>query len=162
MSRLRLFLSTYTVDALIVVAAVWAAVSTARRDDPEMGTGVVAWLEVLVISRIVNSIAAILAVVVLTAVAHPRLGAILQVDTPDRGARSWAIVLLAGTLDVTGLIVFAIGLELAETWLVGLVSSFGPAFTILIAVLFLGESLRRVQWLGLSGVALGMVLIALP
>jgi len=71
-------------------------------------------------------------------------------------------VVLAAVLDVTGLIVFAIGLEQAETWLVGLVSSFGPAFTILIAVLFLGERLGRIQWLGLSGVALGMVLIALP
>jgi drug/metabolite transporter (DMT)-like permease len=65
-------------------------------------------------------------------------------------------------LDVAGLIVFTIGLEQSETWLVGLVSSFGPAFTILIAVLFLGERLRRVQWFGLAGVALGMVLIALP
>ena len=72
------------------------------------------------------------------------------------------LVLIAGVLDVVGLIVFAIGLEQAETWLVGLVSSFGPAFTILIAVLFLGERLQRVQWLGLGGVGLGMVLIALP
>ena len=88
--------------------------------------------------------------------------AIVQVDTIAVARTSWAIVLIAGVLDVAGLIVFAIGLEQAETWLVGLVSSFGPAFTILIAVLFLGERLRRVQWLGLLGVGLGMVLIALP
>ena len=120
------------------------------------------WLEVLVVSRIVNSVVSIGAVVVLTSVAHPRLRAIVQVDTVAVARTSWAIVVIAGLLDVVGLIVFAIGLEQAETWLVGLVSSFGPAFTILIAVLFLGERLRRAQWLGLVGVGLGMVLIALP
>ena len=120
------------------------------------------WLEVLVVSRIVNSVVSIGAVVVLTSLAHPRLRAIVQVDTIAVARTSWAIVLIAGLLDVVGLIVFAIGLEQAETWLVGLVSSFGPAFTILIAVLFLGERLQRVQWLGLGGVGLGMVLIALP
>ena len=98
----------------------------------------------------------------LTSFAHPRLRAIVQVDTIAVARTSWAIVVIAGLLDVVGLIVFAIGLEQAETWLVGLVSSFGPAFTILIAVLFLGERLRRAQWLGLGGVGLGMVLIALP
>jgi drug/metabolite transporter (DMT)-like permease len=142
-----------------IVALVCFAVMTVGAAEAIERSG---WLEVLVVSRIVNSIASIVAVVVLTGVAHPRLQAILQVDTADHGRRGWAIVLLAGTLDVLGLIVFAIGLEVAETWLVGLVSSFGPAFTILIAVLFLGERLGRVQWLGLSGVALGMVLIALP
>ena len=120
------------------------------------------WLEVLVVSRVVNAVVSIGAVVVLTSLAHPRLRAIVQVDTIAVARTSWAIVLMAGILDVTGLIVFAIGLEQAETWLVGLVSSFGPAFTILIAVLFLGERLQRVQWLGLCGVGLGMVLIALP
>ena len=120
------------------------------------------WLEVLVVSRIVNSIVSIGAVVVLTSFAHPRLRAIVQVDTIAVARTSWAIVVIAGLLDVVGLIVFAIGLEQAETWLVGLVSSFGPAFTILIAVLFLGERLRRAQWVGLGGVGLGMVLIALP
>jgi drug/metabolite transporter (DMT)-like permease len=120
------------------------------------------WLEILVVSRIVNSVVSIGAVVVLSSLAHPRLRAIVQVDTIAAAPTSWAIVLIAGILDVTGLIVFAIGLEQSETWLVGLVSSFGPAFTILIAVLFLGERLRRVQWLGLAGVGLGMVLIALP
>jgi len=120
------------------------------------------WLEVLVVSRIVNSVVSIGAVVVLTSFAHPRLRAIVQVDTIAVARTSWAIVVIAGLLDVVGLIVFAIGLEQAETWLVGLVSSFGPAFTILIAVLFLGERLRRAQWVGLGGVGLGMVLIALP
>jgi drug/metabolite transporter (DMT)-like permease len=73
-----------------------------------------------------------------------------------------AFVALAGLLDVAGLIVFAYGLEHAETWLVGLASSFGPAVTIVVAVAFLGERLKPVQWAGLTGVLAGMIAIGLP
>jgi drug/metabolite transporter (DMT)-like permease len=142
-----------------VVALILFAVMTVGLAEAIERSG---WLEVLVVSRIVNALVSVGAVVVLSALAIPRLAAIVQVDTVGRRPRSWAIVVVAGVLDVAGLIVFAVGLEQAETWLVGLVSSFGPAFTILIAVLLLGERLRRVQWIGLAGVALGMVLIALP
>jgi drug/metabolite transporter (DMT)-like permease len=72
------------------------------------------------------------------------------------------LVLVAGVLDMAGLVVYAIGLERAETWLVGLASSLGPAVTILVAVAFLGERLRPIQWLGLVGIGAGMVFIALP
>ena len=71
-------------------------------------------------------------------------------------------IALAGLLDVAGLIVFTYGLEFAETWLVGLASSFGPAVTIIFAVAFLGERLKPVQWLGLAGVLAGMIAIGLP
>lgn len=70
--------------------------------------------------------------------------------------------LVAGVLDALGLISFAIGLERAPTWMVGLASSFGPAVTIVVAVAFLGERLKLIQWFGLSGVAVGMIAIALP
>ena len=73
-----------------------------------------------------------------------------------------ATVVLAGLLDVCGLAVFAYGISQAPTWLVGLASSFGPAVTIIIAVAFLGERLKPIQWFGLTGVAIGMVLIAIP
>jgi chloramphenicol-sensitive protein RarD len=72
------------------------------------------------------------------------------------------LVLLAGILDVAGLIVFTYGLEFAETWLVGLASSVGPTVTIVVAVAFLGERLRPIQWLGLAGVLIGMIAIGLP
>jgi signal transduction histidine kinase len=52
-SRLRLLLSTYGLDALIVMTAVWAAVGTARREDPYARTGVMAWFEVLAIAALV-------------------------------------------------------------------------------------------------------------
>ena len=57
---------------------------------------------------------------------------------------------------------FAYGLEVAETWLVGLASSFGPAVTIVVAVVFLGERLKPIQWVGLAGVLIGMIAIGLP
>ena len=65
-------------------------------------------------------------------------------------------------LDVLGLLSFSYGLQHAETWLVGLASSFGPAVTILFAVAFLGERLKPIQWVGLAGVLLGMIAIGLP
>jgi drug/metabolite transporter (DMT)-like permease len=58
--------------------------------------------------------------------------------------------------------IFAYGLEHAETWLVGLASSFGPAVTIIAAVALLGERLRPIQWLGLAGILVGMIAIGLP
>ena len=57
------------------------------------------------------------------------------------GRRVFGLVALAGLFDVLGLVVFMYGLENAETWLVGLASSFGPAVTILAGVAFLGERL---------------------
>ena len=70
--------------------------------------------------------------------------------------------MLAGCLDVIGLIAFATGLESAPTWMVGLAASLGPAVTIMVAVAFLGERLRPIQWIGLAGILTGMVCIALP
>ena len=97
----------------------------------------------------------------------PRLAA--AADRPSAGG--WAglvggrvvvAIVLAGILDVLGLIAFATGLETAPTWMVGLAASFGPAVTILVAVAFLGERLRPIQWVGLAGILTGMVAIAIP
>jgi signal transduction histidine kinase len=52
-SRLRLFVSTYGLDVLIVVAAVWSAVGTARRTDDDMANGMAGWLEVVAIAALV-------------------------------------------------------------------------------------------------------------
>ena len=123
------------------------------------------WLEVLLVSRTANAIVStIILVVALTVgrrVAEPLLigepGGDLRVDR-----RVVGFVAFAGLLDVVGLIVFTYGLEFAETWLVGLASSFGPAVTIVFAVAFLGERLKPIQWVGLAGVLAGMVAIGLP
>lgn len=123
------------------------------------------WLETLLVSRTSNAVLSVLillaAVTVFRRVAGSMLVGVDGADpTVDR--RIVLFLILAGTLDVLGLMVFTYGLENAETWLVGLASSFGPAVTIVFAVLFLGERLRRIQWLGLSFVLAGMVAIGLP
>jgi len=122
-----------------------------------------AWLQVLLVSRIVNATLGVVVVgIVVWLAARRRPGdpSAAVIVVPSR--RVLATVVLAGLLDVSGLAVFAFGISRAPTWLVGLASSFGPAVTILIAVAFLGERLKPIQWFGLSGVALGMVLIAIP
>lgn len=123
------------------------------------------WIDVLVVSRTANAIVStVILAVALTALRGPARPLLIG-ERGDIGGierRVIALVALAGLLDVAGLIVFAYGLEHAETWLVGLASSFGPAVTIVVAVAFLGERLKPVQWAGLTGVLAGMIAIGLP
>jgi drug/metabolite transporter (DMT)-like permease len=119
-----------------------------------------AWLQVLLISRLVTAAISVVAVIWVAAVRRPTAQGVAPAD--GGRLRVVAMLLVAGTLDVTGLVSFAIGLSSAPTWMVGLASSFGPAITIIVAVALLGERLRRIQWLGLVGVAIGMVAIGLP
>ena len=119
------------------------------------------WLQVLLLSRLVTAAISIAAVVG-AAIAGRRASTSAPAMGPVQVRRVVAMLLVAGSLDVAGLISFAIGLSSAPTWMVGLASSFGPAITILVAVALLGERLRPVQWFGLVGVAIGMVAIGLP
>ena len=118
------------------------------------------WLQVLLVSRLVIAVVSIAAI---AAIAVTGRGKTVDPDKPPVPIRRVAVMLvIAGALDATGLISFAIGLSSAPTWLVGLASSFGPAVTILVAVAVLGERLKSIQWIGLVGVAAGMILIGLP
>jgi uncharacterized membrane protein len=123
------------------------------------------WEQVLLVSRTTNAILSVIILVVAMTVAR-RVAQPMLVGEPgaEAGSRGWVIglVLLAGILDVLGLLSFSYGLQHAETWLVGLASSFGPAVTIIAAVAFLGERLRPIQWVGLAGVLIGMIAIGLP
>ena len=119
------------------------------------------WLEVIALSRIVNAALTLGVLWLAVARRHARFRPVMDAPLPAN-RRAWLVVLLGGVLDVAGLVALAIGLERAPTWLVGLASSFGPAVTIVVAVAFLGERLRPVQWLGLVGVALGLIAIAVP
>ncbi|MEV0288396.1 sensor histidine kinase [Kribbella sp. NPDC050820] len=58
MSRARLFFSRYGLDLLIVIAAVESAIATALSDAPGRPTGVLLWLEVLVVAAIVLTLLA--------------------------------------------------------------------------------------------------------
>jgi drug/metabolite transporter (DMT)-like permease len=123
------------------------------------------WLEVLLVSR--SSIALISVVILVAAVTVFRGPAAVMIEPAEGGdgrvdRRIIGAILLSGFLDIVGLMSFSYGLENAETWLVGLASSFGPAVTIVVAVAVLGERLRPVQWIGLGGILAGMIAIGLP
>lgn len=119
------------------------------------------WLQVLVVSRLVIVLVSVAAMGGL-AVASRRKPGRARRGSIWPSARVGVMLVVAGALDASGLIAFAIGLSNAPTWMVGLASSFGPAVTILVAVAVLGERLKPIQWMGLVGVAVGMVAIGLP
>jgi drug/metabolite transporter (DMT)-like permease len=119
------------------------------------------WLQVLLVSRLVTALISVVAVVAVGLAGRQPRGEAPR-EQPGSRRRVGVMLLVAGSLDVSGLVAFAVGLSKAPTWMVGLASSFGPAVTILVAVAFLGERLRPIQWLGLVGVATGMVAIGLP
>jgi drug/metabolite transporter (DMT)-like permease len=124
------------------------------------------WLQVLLVSRLVTagvSVATVVVVGVVASMSRPTTTPESASGGPVLGRGQVVVAIgVAGILDVLGLISFSIGLETAPTWLVGLASSFGPAVTILVAVALLGERLKPIQWVGLGGVAIGMIAIALP
>ena len=147
--------------AFAIVALVLFAVMTIGSDVVLERTG---WIEVLLVSRSANAVISVLVLVVAMTALRGPAAPLLQGEEADGGridTRVVAAVGLAGVLDVIGLMSFAYGLEVAETWLVGLASSFGPAVTIVVAVAFLGERLKPIQWLGLAGVLVGMIAIGL-
>ena len=104
-------------------------------------------------------------IVLAVVLARPRVaGPLLEPATGPTVARrtAVAVAIVGGLLDIAGFVAFAIGLEQAPTWIVGLASSFGPVVPVLVAVLVWGERLRPNQWLGLVGIAVGLVAVALP
>ena len=152
-----------------VIALVLFAVVTVGMAGPIKAAG---WLPVVLLSRVVNTVASCLLLGTALASRSPWVKPFLTgaeavpaaaeslSATADFGRAVLGVVVLAGVVDVIGLISFAIGLEVAETWLVGLASSFGPAVAVVVAVVLLGERLRPTQWLGLAGIAAGLVFVA--
>ena len=123
------------------------------------------WEQVLLVSRTTNATLSIVILVVAVTVARRLAEPMLSGDpgaTPMANSRVILLILFAGILDVLGLLAFSYGLQHAETWLVGLASSFGPAVTIVIAVALLGERLKPIQWVGLAGILGGMIAIGIP
>ncbi len=125
------------------------------------------WFEVVVVARTANAILSVIVLIVATTMFRRLAAPMIEGAPGDDGAgradaRVIGFVVLSGVLDIVGLASFAYGLEHAETWLVGLASSFGPAVTIVVAVALLGERLRPIQWVGLGGILVGMIAIGLP
>lgn len=143
---------------LAVVALLCFAVLIVGSSGPIRQFG---WLQVTFVQRVANCAMAWLLLLV-TRTIRPR-GSETLLHHAEASTRSgFGIVLLVGLLDVGGLIVFAIGLQVSLAWLVGLASSFAPVVAVLVAVGFLGERLRPIQWIGLLAIVAGLVLVILP
>jgi drug/metabolite transporter (DMT)-like permease len=119
------------------------------------------WLPVLLTSRLANA-ATILTVLAVVSIARPRGSEVLLATSGRPSMGAVAAAGAAGLLDIVGFVGFAIGLEVAPTWIVGLASSFGPVVAVIVAVALWGERLRSTQWVGLAGIGLGLVAVALP
>ena len=139
-----------------VVALILFAVMTVGAAGPIRAAG---WLPVILIGRVTQVVAAGGLLAIARWVRPGWMAPMLATSEPRRASALW-IAALAGLFDVVGLVSFSIGLERAETWLVGLSSSFGPAIAVLVAVAFMGERLRWTQWLGLAGIAAGLAAVA--
>jgi drug/metabolite transporter (DMT)-like permease len=145
-----------------IVALVCFAVLTIGLAGPIRSAG---WLPVLLTARIANA-ATVAVVLVVVLVFRPRAAAPLLTGSTDRMPGLLAVAILAavagGALDIAGFVAFAIGLEQAPAWILGLASSFGPVVSVVVAVLLWGERLQGSQWVGLAGIALGLAAVALP
>ena len=124
----------------------------------------VGWLPVTVISRAANVSTVVVLIVVAALMARSRGASDGGLDAMRQGARMPLLAGIAavGAFDALATISFSVGLEVAETWLVGLASSFGPALAVVFAVAVLGERLRPTQWLGLAALVVAVVVLALP
>lgn len=121
------------------------------------------WLSVGLGSRVANAMAALILLLLMVLRSRSRAAeAVPGVVVPARfTAFVLALILVTGLCDVAGFVTFAIGLEIAPTWLVGLASSFGPVIAVVFAVRQLGERLRPTQWAGLALLAGGVVVLAI-
>jgi drug/metabolite transporter (DMT)-like permease len=122
----------------------------------------VGWLPAMLVSRTSNVALAVLLLAVALTARPAALGPILVASGGGSPRRAIVYIALAGVLDAIGLVLFAIGLEIAPVWLIGLASSLGPVVAVVYAVTFLGERPRPAQWFGLAGIAAGILLVGLP
>jgi len=125
------------------------------------------WLPVVLGSRLANAATVWIVLAVVLLFKPRRANALMEASLDARGvaggpARAATAAGIAGLLDVIGTVAFAIGLAVAPTWIVGLASSFGPAVAVIVAVTIWGERLQASQWVGLAGIAAGLVAVALP
>ena len=145
-----------------IIALVCFAILTIGLAGPIRSAG---WLPVLLTARISNA-TTVFVVLILVFAFRPRVAAPLLDGATDRPLGRLRIAILAaiagGSLDIAGFVSFAVGLEIAPAWIVGLASSFGPVVSVIVAIMIWRERLQPSQWLGLAGIALGLAAVALP
>ena len=146
----------------VVFAAVALVLFSLMAITTDVALETMSWIQIYTIARVVNASIGTVVLLVLVRRAGSALGHRPEGGPTWPNSRIVGALVLVGVLDVLGLVAFAIGLETAPTWMVGLAASFGPAVTIMVAVAFLGERLRPIQWFGLLGILTGMVCIAIP
>ena len=147
---------------LAVIAMLCFAVLTIGLAAPIRSAG---WLPVLLTARIANASTVGLVLLAILVLRPPFAAAFFRGSTdhtPTKLPAAIAAGLAGGVLDITGFVAFAIGLEQAPAWIVGLASSFGPVVSVVVAVVLWGERLQSSQWLGLAGIGMGLVAVALP
>jgi drug/metabolite transporter (DMT)-like permease len=140
----------YALIALVAFAAVTILLS-----GPIRAAG---WLPIMLLSRVAN---ASVGWVILGATRVVRRRAVAASPRRRFDRRAAGLVVAAGLLDTAAFVAFAVGLQVSETWLVGITSSFGPVVAVAFGVLMFDERPRRIQWLGLVFVAASVFLIAL-
>jgi drug/metabolite transporter (DMT)-like permease len=147
---------------LAIIALVCFAILTIGLAGPIRSAG---WLPVLLNARIANA-ATILSVLAFVVIVRPRAATPLLIGDaahPHSTVRiAVAAAVAGGALDIAGFVAFAVGLEIAPAWIVGLASSFGPVVSVIVAIVLWHEKLQPSQWLGLVGIALGLAAVALP
>lgn len=133
------------------------AILTVLLADPIRAHG---WLPVVLGSRIANAGAGLLLLGLALRTDAPRLRPLMR-PFAGWGRTAIALVVAAGVFDIAAFTAYAVGLEVAAVWLVGLASSFGPVIAIGYAVWRLGERPHRSQWLGVALIGVGVVVLAL-
>jgi drug/metabolite transporter (DMT)-like permease len=145
-----------------IVALVCFAILTIGLAGPIRSAG---WLPVLLTARIANA-STVMLVLLVVILFRPRAAQPLLVgDAAHPNSRlrtAVAAAIAGGVLDIVGFVAFAIGLEIAPAWIVGLASSFGPVVSVIVAIALWHEKLQPSQWVGLVGIALGLAAVALP
>jgi drug/metabolite transporter (DMT)-like permease len=122
----------------------------------------VGWLPAMLTSRTVNAGLGLLLLTVTLALRPGWSATFLDGESSGWPRRAVLLILVAGVLDVLGIITFSIALENAPVWIVGLASSLGPVVAVVFAVSVLGERPRPIQWAGLVAIGVGILLVGLP
>lgn len=145
---------------IAVVTMLLFAVITVALAAPIVDHG---WLPVVLGSRLASTVSAVLLLAVVSRARSISSSTRLDVlmEPSDRLDRSTlGLVAAAGVFDIIAFAVYAVGLEVAPTWLVGLASSFGPVIAVAYGISRLGERPRATQWLGLALLGVGVVVLA--
>ncbi len=88
-------------------------------------------------------------------------GGPFALEAADQTRVTWRmgwLLILVGLIDAVSFISFGYGLANAPAWLIGILSQSGRVIAVIGGVVFFKERLRRLQWLGVALVGVGVVM----